>query len=274
MSKLMLLANDDESPSLQHDTNGYNFTCQVVEVSTNGILKKVECIGYKAYLCIRKSRYEKSNRPMNIVILCNGDFPSAPQPLKALYDADHIICCDGAYNALMRLVPDISTPLTVIGDMDSIVEREGVETIRISEQDTNDQTKAFRHVRSQWPDAAITILGATGKREDHTLGNISLLADYLEGCGGQLSIRMVTDYGVFTPINVETSFPSFPRQQVSLFAITPGCLITTEGLQYPLRRQPLPRLWQGTLNAALDYQFSVHPHNGIVIVYQTHDPKQ
>lgn len=211
---------------------------------------------------------------MKIVILCNGDFPSAPQPLKVLDEADCIICCDGAYDALMRHVPDINTPLTVIGDMDSIVEREGVETIRISEQETNDQTKAFRHVCSQWPDADVTILGATGKREDHTLGNISLLADYLEECGGQPSICMMSDYGVFTPINDETTFPSFPRQQVSLFAMTHGCLITTEGLQYPLHRQPLPRLWQGTLNAALDYQFSVQPDNGIVIVYQTHEAKR
>lgn len=212
---------------------------------------------------------------MNIVILCNGDFPSAPQPLKALTDADHIICCDGAYDALMWHVPDISTPLTVIGDMDSIAGREGVETIRISEQDTNDQTKAFSYARSRWPDADVTILGATGKREDHTLGNISLLADYLESFQSpqRPALQLLTDYGVFTPINVETIFTSFPRQQVSIFSMTPGCLITTEGLQYPLNRQPLPRLWQGTLNAALDYHFSVHPHNGTVIVYQTYESK-
>lgn len=212
---------------------------------------------------------------MNIVILCNGDFPSAPQPLEALTDADHIICCDGAYDALMWHVPDISTPLTVIGDMDSIAGREGVETIRISEQDTNDQTKAFSYARSRWPDADVTILGATGKREDHTLGNISLLADYLESFQSpqRPALQFLTDYGVFTPINVETIFTSFPCQQVSIFSMTPGCLITTEGLQYPLNRQPLPRLWQGTLNAALDHHFSVHPHNGTVIVYQTYEPK-
>ena len=178
----------------------------------------------------------------------------------------------------MQHRPDIVTPLTVIGDLDSIVEREGVETIRISEQDTNDQTKAFRHARLQWLDADITILGATGKREDHTLGNISLLADYLEESGraggGQLTICMLTDYGVFTPINSKVTFPSFPRQQVSLFAMTPGCLITTEGLQYPLHRQPLQRLWQGTLNAALDHQFTIQAHNGTVIVYQTHEAKR
>lgn len=212
---------------------------------------------------------------MKIVILCNGDFPMAPQPLKALDEADRIICCDGAYDTLMRHIHDIRTPLTVIGDMDSITGREGIEAIRITEQDTNDQTKAFHYVRSQWPDASISILGATGKREDHTLGNISLLADYLESLKSpqRPALQLLTDYGVFTPINVETIFTSFHRQQVSIFSMTPGCLITTEGLQYPLNRQPLPRLWQGTLNAALDHHFSVHPHNGTVIVYQTYESK-
>jgi thiamine pyrophosphokinase len=213
---------------------------------------------------------------MKIVILCNGDFPTAPQPLKALDEADRIICCDGAYDTLMRHNHDIRTPLIVIGDLDSIAARENVEAIRIDEQDTNDQTKAFRYVRSKWPDASISILGATGKREDHTLGNISLLADYLESfqSSSHPSLRLLTDYGVFTPINAETTFPSFPRQQVSLFSMTPGCLISTEGLQYPLQRQPLSRLWQGTLNAALSHNFTINPTGGLLIVYQTYEPKQ
>lgn len=42
----------------------------------------------------------------------------------------------------------------------------------------------------------IDILGATGKREDHTLGNISLLFDYMRQ---GLDVTMQTDYGSFTP---------------------------------------------------------------------------
>lgn len=234
---------------------------------------------------------QSSIQTMKIVILCNGDFPSASQPLLAMAEADHIVCCDGAYDTLMRHIPDIRTPLTVIGDLDSIVGCDGVDVIRIDEQDTNDQTKAFRYAHANWPNSAIIILGATGKREDHTLGNISLLADYLEMLSanshndsstrrkpviqltGNPPVCMMTDYGIFTPIDRSTVFTSFPRQQVSIFAISSVCRVTTAGLQYPLRGNYLPRWWQGTLNASLDNVFTVAPRDGIAIVFQTYDPK-
>jgi len=57
------------------------------------------------------------------------------------------------------------------------------------------------------------IVGATGKREDHTLGNISLLADYMKTA----KVVMVTDYGIFTPMQGITEFTSHKGQQVSLF---------------------------------------------------------
>ena len=49
---------------------------------------------------------------------------------------------------------------------------------RISDQETNDQTKAVNFLLAQGK-RRIAIIGATGNREDHTLGNISLLSDYL-----------------------------------------------------------------------------------------------
>lgn len=211
---------------------------------------------------------------MNIVILCNGDFPRAAQPLQAMHRADHIVCCDGAYNTLMSQLPDIGIPLTVIGDLDSIADRDAVRCIHVAEQLSNDQTKAFRYVETTWPEAEIVILGATGKREDHTVGNISLLADYLEEhTNSDAGICMMTDYGVFTPINRPTIFKSFPSQQVSLFSMTHGCRITTERLEYPLRQEHLPRWWQGTLNACLAESFAVMPQGGTVIVYQTYEAK-
>ena len=48
---------------------------------------------------------------------------------------------------------------------------------RETEQETNDLSKAFRYcLKRGWK--KLFILGATGKREDHTMGNISLLSDY------------------------------------------------------------------------------------------------
>ena len=36
----------------------------------------------------------------HIVILAAGDFPSHPVPLRALHEADFVVCCDSAYERL------------------------------------------------------------------------------------------------------------------------------------------------------------------------------
>ncbi len=66
--------------------------------------------------------------------------------------------------------------------MDSIPgdlrEKYAGKIITIKDQEINDLTKAVYFAQNVGQEE-IVILGATGLREDHTLGNISLLADYM-----------------------------------------------------------------------------------------------
>ena len=55
----------------------------------------------------------------NIVILCNGAFPTEPYPLFLLDSADAVVCCDGALEKLLAHNPS-ARPAVVIGDMDSL----------------------------------------------------------------------------------------------------------------------------------------------------------
>ena len=116
---------------------------------------------------------------VDAVILANGEYPAAAPPLQILADAPYVICCDGGADEYIR---NGHIPNLIIGDGDSISEENrkkyGYLLHRISEQDTNDQTKAVNYLLSQGK-RRIAIVGATGKREDHTLGNISLLMDYM-----------------------------------------------------------------------------------------------
>ena len=201
---------------------------------------------------------------MNTVILADGEFPRHEIPLSYLHKADMIVCCDGAADRLTSegIIPDI-----IIGDCDSIsqLNREKYAHIlhHVAEQYTNDLTKAVNYcLQNNIKQAAI--LGATGKREDHTIGNIGLLFNYLD----MLEVKMVTDYGIFTPIKQATVFESLPNQQVSLFS-NDNQPITSEGLQYPLDKLILTGWWTGTLNKSLSDSFKIIPQ-GKVIVYQAY----
>ena len=139
-----------------------------------------------------------------IIILANGDFPSHPTPLGLLRSGLRIVCCDGA---AQRLISSGIVPAVIIGDMDSLdsglQEIFSERIIRVSSQETNDLTKAFIHTLTLQP-SKIHILGATGYREDHTLGNISLLSQYKEN--SLTEIEMITNTGKFIPINKTNLF--------------------------------------------------------------------
>lgn len=195
------------------------------------------------------------------IILADGDFPSCPLALKWLGKCPYVVCCDGAANAYIRSgrIPD-----AIVGDGDSLLPEVKVRYASLihseSEQDTNDLSKAFRFCLSQGR-RNITIMGATGKREDHTIGNISLLADYME----QAEVKMVTDYGVFIPVKEDSVFCSYPGQQVSIFNMG-STELSAEGLAYPL--SAFTNWWQGTLNKALSDCFTIHT-NGKILVFRT-----
>lgn len=191
------------------------------------------------------------------VIVANGEFPTHFIPLGVLNNARHIVACDGA----IRHVPDAEA---VVGDGDSVPAEYRARLIHIEEQEDNDLTKATRHCLARgWH--SIAYLGATGKREDHTLGNISLLMRYFRDFG----IRgiMYTDYGTFMPANGRHTFAAFAGQQVSIFNF--GCTrITSEGLRWG--SYSYREWWQGTLNESLGDEFTLCA-DGYYMVYRTYE---
>lgn len=197
------------------------------------------------------------------VILADGTFPKHPVPLDYLRRADRIVCCDGSAE---HAVDAGLTPFAIVGDMDSLSSemkmRFSDRIFQDSEQETNDLTKAVK-----WCHGAgyndIIITGATGKREDHTIGNISLLAEY----AGIVNVRMATDTGIFLPFLKSCRIETFPGQQISIFSIDPGTMISSVGLRYPLIKKNIGNWWEATLNEALDDHFTLEFDSGRVIVF-------
>ena len=190
--------------------------------------------------------------PFEAVVVAGGDYPTAPQPLEVLHNAPFVVCCDGAAD---RYIATGHVPDAIVGDGDSISAYNRTKYASrlhiVAEQETNDQTKAVNFLLGKGM-RHIAIVGATGRREDHTIGNISLLIEYARA-GAQ--VRSFTDHGVFIPCNGDTTLKCRKGQQVSIFSITAKNL-SAEGLLYPI--YDFSNWWQGTLNECTGEEFTIH----------------
>lgn len=173
------------------------------------------------------------------VILASGDFPRrGGEAYGILMSAKRVICCDSAGDAYRRETG--REPYAVIGDCDSV--KGDFETlIRVDDQDTNDLAKAVEFCRAEgW--TSPVILGATGKRDDHTVGNIFRALEY--------GLDVVTDFGRFTALDGSGEYAPGKGASVSVFATERDTAMTSEGLCWPLDGVVFANLYCATLNRA------------------------
>ena len=210
----------------------------------------------------------KKTDKYDAVILANGQYPLGIAG-DILCNAGTVVCCDGAANAFIR---DGGIPSIIIGDCDSlepsVAEQFAGSIICSSDQQTNDLTKAFHYCVDEGF-KNIVIVGATGRREDHTLANISLLADYSK----EADVFMVTNDGVFNAIDEPSGFESYPGQQVSIFTLDPKTEVSSEGLAYPIPPGGLCSWWQATLNESTGNSFTIKT-DGATLIFRAFGKKE
>ena len=200
-----------------------------------------------------------------IVILAKGLFPTARQGLDLLKTADLLICCDGAAD---KLIDFGMSPQVIIGDMDSVSGkvREQYASIMIHSDDqaSNDLTKAVHHcIDKGYP--SVSILGATGLREDHTLGNISLMMEYYP----RIEVQIISDYGIFFLVQSGEQVQSFAGEKISLFSIDNRVSVSSTGLKYPLNDLQLSNWYRASLNeATTDHFMLIFESDLPLIVYK------
>ena len=126
--------------------------------------------------------------------------------------------------------------------------------VKVDEQEHNDQTKAFRWAIENIDDISdIHILGATGEREDHTIGNISLLMEYarmydLEGMG--INVEMVSDNSTIFAVTDSFDMDCGTGRKISIMTPDNSLRIKSEGLEWPLDEVVFDNWWKATLNRA------------------------
>jgi len=190
------------------------------------------------------------------VLLAAGDFPrKGGAAWRILAAARRVVCCDGAadeYRRRFRKEPD-----AVVGDGDSVRGR-FANFVRNDEQDTNDLEKAVAFCEARgWK--AHVVLGATGKREDHTLGNV------FRALG--LGLVVVSDFGRFVPVEGCASFRVRRGAAVSVFAPDPATRMKSRGLEWPLDDVRFENLYCATLNRASATRVSLEATRRVYVYF-------
>jgi len=205
----------------------------------------------------------KINKPL--VIVANGKFPENPIPLEILNNAKYIIACDGATDKLLKngYSPDI-----IIGDLDSISasnkEKYKDIILEISNQSENDLRKAI-NLSEQNNINKLSIIGASGNREDHLIGNIFSLFKY-----PKINIKIFTNSGIFRLINNSKKLKSFKGQKISIFTVDNTIKIKTSGLKYNFNKNTISTLFYGTLNESIKDIITFELSHGSLLIYQSY----
>ncbi len=205
---------------------------------------------------------------MKACIIANGSIPSASTVRKIIGSCDMIICADGGANhaAKLRITPDL-----IIGDLDSISSTtkrlfKAVSVILQKEQYSTDLEKAIRYCISHHFDSA-DIIGATGGRIDHTVGNLGCFRKF----GKRIQLRMIDEQGELSLIHKNIQFRTRKGALISLIPLNRCSGITTSNLKYPLRNGTLELgVREGTHNVATSATVCVSVKKGTLLLYILH----
>lgn len=154
---------------------------------------------------------------------------------------------------------------------DSLQEKYREIIVKVDEQEHNDQTKAFRWaIENLKGISQIYILGATGEREDHTIGNISLLMEYartydLEGLG--INVEMISDHSTIFAATDTFEMDCGEGRKVSIFSPDNNLRIKSEGLEWQTEDVVFDNWWKATLNrASQDHVRLEFSHRSIALI--------
>lgn len=201
---------------------------------------------------------------MKALVLCDGLPPGEALFMKNLEQVHLFLAADGGGNIARRfgILPDV-----VIGDLDSFREKEDdpFEIIENPDQGTNDLEKALSLALERGV-TDVVVLGATGRRLDQTLKNLSVLKQFNHQFN---RILFKDDYGETFLIPEEYSLHLPAGTIVSLFPLSGRVEgVSTQGLKYPLKNQTLENgIRDGSSNRVVSSPIEIRHGSGDLILY-------
>jgi thiamine pyrophosphokinase len=208
-------------------------------------------------------------RMSRVVIFANGVLADMARVRSLIHPSDMIVCADGGtqHALALGLQPD-----TIIGDLDSMSDGDkqrildsGIPMERHShDKNETDLELALRFALRQDP-SSILIIAALGRRLDHTLGNLALLADPLLS---NMDVRMDDGLEEVWLCHRDVQIQGQAGEIVSLLPWGgPVEGVSTTGLKWPLSHEPLyPERTRGISNELLNGTASVHVDTGLLLI--------
>ena len=199
-----------------------------------------------------------------VIVIANGSFPSHPIAKNYLNKSGTIICTDGAAD---KLIDSGKNPDIIIGDFDSTSIKGKDRTGKWIE--TPDQNKTDLEKTFEWcimnNIKKIVLLGSSGKREDHTIGNLFTLAKYHD----EIQCEIITNHAKIICVSGENYIFADNNQNISIIATEPIERITLDGLQYNIKNESLLPSTRAISNKAISDKFYLES-TGKVLVFLNH----
>ncbi len=201
---------------------------------------------------------------MRIVIMLNGQVPRRDLLDSVVQEADVLI---GADAGALRLREAGLRVDYVVGDFDS-VPAELLQSLPADSvvhdpgQDDTDLEKALRFAVSRWQNPQIVVLGTTGDRLDHVLGNVLGAVRYTD----RAFIRFVEDGSISYFGNRRVEFHAPIGATVSLLPLGEAEGVRTQGLKWALRGEKLGIGTRGVSNVVENAPVVVEWRSGYLVV--------
>lgn len=200
-------------------------------------------------------------KSQKVFLLLNGE---APKKLPDLFNYDLICATDGAYQYLKK---HHITPNFISGDFDSLKDiPNDIEVIQTPNQDLTDFDKILQILFDKGF-YNIDVFGASGKEQDHFLGNLHTAINWKE----KLKLTFFDNFGRYFLADKNTEINNCKGKIISLIPIPKATNISTIGLQYQLNKDDLifgEKI--GTRNKAIKNQVKITFDEGNLFVFINH----
>lgn len=212
---------------------------------------------------------------MKAVIIAGGQMPSSDIVKEEVKDAEYIICADRGAEVAYKYGIE---PNDIIGDFDSIdksilqsFKDRNVSIIKFPvEKDDTDTSIAVEKVLKKRVNEVV-LLGATGTRMDHVLGNVGLLVKFLKH-NVKCYIRDNNNIILLTDKNITLKYRGYKYFSLLSYGETVKEL-TIQGGKYPLNNYELklgdPLAVSNEF--LLDKNVNIKFKNGLLLIVESRD---